>query len=514
MKGARLLIGVLIGPVILALLLWIGGLILEPYLEKKILNQKISGYQFDSVEVSVNLFTLSIALNNVLIKGSDSAETRLYIEKFKASGINPFKLVNGNVSARSIAILGIDAFLKPVQSDTLRQASDLSSTKFSLSTGHLSIEVDRFLWMDGSARKPDTLYYAEASLSGSKLSWAPEAIKSGIPFLYNQINLTVPYAQMAVFDSLYCMHIYQLELDTKDSGINIDLIHFTTNYGRYEIGEVTGLQRDWLDLSFEKLILLPVDFNKITSDTSLVAGALHIESFKARVFKDCRRIFPDKPDTKLPDALLRSLPVGLSLDSLILHTGDVEYAERAEGSFSEGKVTFKQLQAKIYNVGNRVDFLKAPTLMQASAMFMDKGYLNASFDIPNPAYEVTYKTTGALHAMPLKSLNSILPQSAGAEIASGDLKRLDFNFVYNNDVSDGELAFQYQDLKINLIDKSDNSEKNFLSALVNVLVVPRDNLAEDKNFKQGEIHTERDKKKAIFNFWWKSLFSGFKSTIL
>ena len=514
MKVTKLLKGVLIGLAVLALLLWTGGLVLNHYLEDKLIKQSFSGYQFDSVQVKVSLFTLSISLNNLVLNTSDSSASRIRIKKFKAGGINPFKIMNNGFSTRSISINGVDAFLQPLPADTLFKSADSSSRDFKISTNNLSVEIDRFLWLTEGASKSDTTFYAEARLSGSNLKWKTEDKSSGYPFTYNDILLNIPYARLGVMDSLYSLHFYELELDTRDSIISLELVRFATNYERYEIGAVTGLQRDWLDISAEKLRLLPVDFNKFISDTTLLAGALHMEKFKARAFKDKRRTFPDKPDTKLPDEMLRSIPFGLRVDSVIMHTGEVEYAERAEGSSEEGKVTFKQLQAKISNVGNRARFLRAPTIMKASAMFMDKGYLNATFDIPNPAHEVTYKVLGALHSMPLKSLNSILPQSAGAEITSGRLERLDFNFVYNNDVSDGELAFQYQDLNVNLIDKSDKSDKKILSAIVNGLVVPTSNVAGNDNFKKGTIHSERNKKKAIFNFWWHSLFSGLKSTIL
>lgn len=515
MKKNRLLKGVFISLALLIVLLWAGGLFLNNYIESRLLSQEIYGYKTDSVEVNVNLFKLSITLNNILLN-ADSSDSKLRIKKFRVGGLNPFKIFfNDEISTSNISIEGIDVFFQPSAHTKLQKKGTSKSKKdFKIFTQNLSVDVDSFVWLDSNSTASDTLLYVEARFSGTKLAWDQGSNDTAFPVTYHSLMLTVPYARLAVSDSLYYLDFFNLELNTEDSVISMQLVKLGTNYERYEIGNVTGLQRDWLDLSWDGINIYPVNFPKALSDTALIAGAVRIERFEARAFKDRRRTFPDKPDTKLPDALMRSIPVGLGIDSLVIQSGYVEYAERVEGSSAEGLVTFNNLKATLVNIGNKARYLKAPTRLTASAMFMDKAYLNASFDLPNPAFKKKYKVIGALHEMPLKSLNNILQQSAGAEVVTGNLERLDFNFIYNNDVSDGELAFQYTDLKVKLINKSDQSEKKILSAIVNRLVVPTNNIAANDDFKKGEIHFERDKKKSIFNFWWKSILSGIKSTML
>ena len=51
------------------------------------------------------------------------------------------------------------------------------------------------------------------------------------------------------------------------------------------------------------------------------------------------------------------------------------------------------------------------------------------------------------------------------------------------------------------------------TGLVNALVVRRNNPMNDK-FKHGSIDFQRDKTKSIFNFWWKSVFTGMANTIV
>lgn len=511
MNKSRYFKWAIISLAILAVLLWMAGLLSSNYIERKIIGRSFLGYHVDSADVSVNLFTLSAYATHAVVRSDDSSGTVLRIGKLKVGSVNPFALFSRKLSTRSIGIDGLDILYYPSSVEKTDSTKEDKAKDFELDIGNFTINLQRFLMFGKDSTRTDTVLYTSANFNYSGLVWSSG---SGMAPEYKRIVLNVPYSRLAIMDSLYSLHVHNLEVDSRDSGIVISKVRLSTNYSRYEIGEVTGLQRDWLDISLTDLTIFPVDFNKVFSDTALVAGSLDIAKLDVQAFKDRRRVFPDKPDSKLPDAILRSFPIGLGLDSVIIRKGDVKYAERAEGSTSEGFITFNKLQAKIVNVGNRSQFLHAPTTMHASALFMNTSLLDAWFYFPNPAYAQVYKTRGTLHSMPMNKLNSILPQSAGAEIESGQLKSLNFNFVYNNDVSDGTLEFQYENLKLKLIDKGDKSDKNLLTAVVNIFVISKDNIKGDKNFKEGNIHTEREKKKAIFNFWWQSILSGFKSTML
>lgn len=502
----------------IAVILWVGGMLLNTYLEKKLLVQEFRGYQVDSVKLKVNLFKMGVSFKNLHVSTKDSVATRLVIQEGRFSGINPFKLLENKIQVSHANIDGVDFIYQPPAQGSRKSDTSVSGKEMTWYIGNLSLQIKRILWFKPGgythSGRNDTLLYSEAFLKGSELKWNKKQKTPGFPFSYKALYAKIPLARVAVSDSLYGLNIYNLELDTDNESIKIPLVKLVTRYERYEVGKLTGEQRDWLDLSFSGISIRQIEFNQMITDTSLIAEAMHIAYFKARAFKDRRLTFPDKPDTRLPDALLRSLPVGIAIDSVLIEKGDVEYAERTPGSTAEALVKFNQLQATWLNVGNRSQKIKAPTSLEASAMFMNEAYLKASFDLPNVAFDKSYKATGTLHAMPLTSINNILQQSAGAKVVKGELKRMDFNFVYNNNVSDGDLALQYKDLNIKLINKEDKSEKKLLTAVVNLLVVPADNLAGDKSFKKGEIHTERDKKRSIFNFWWKSLLSGIKSTFM
>ncbi len=113
--------------------------------------------------------------------------------------------------------------------------------------------------------------------------------------------------------------------------------------------------------------------------------------------------------------------------------------------------------------------------------------------------------------MDIEAFNPMLVQNAAVRVETGNLKRLAFNFTYDDDRSAGDLLFEYDNLKVHILDKEDRTNKKVQSFFTNILVLQKGNIRDDRSFREGTIAFERDKKKSLFNYWWKSLLSGIKS---
>jgi hypothetical protein len=160
---------------------------------------------------------------------------------------------------------------------------------------------------------------------------------------------------------------------------------------------------------------------------------------------------------------------------------------------------------------------------------MGQGKLSVETTLPWNT-EKKSKMKGSLTGLSFAKLNSIVEPNANMEFESGTLNRIDFSFVYNDDVSSGEVALDYQDLKIVSYRSDEQIEKvekkrrnrnktdeelkkdNLKTFIINAFVV-RKNLSENvpEEKRTGVIGFERDKSRSVFNYWWKSLFTGIKS---
>jgi hypothetical protein len=70
---------------------------------------------------------------------------------------------------------------------------------------------------------------------------------------------------------------------------------------------------------------------------------------------------------------------------------------------------------------------------------------------------------------------------------------------------------EYENLGIAFLNEEDGSKRKLKSLIANSFAIKEENLKGTKSYKSGTISFERDKKKSVFNYWWKSVFSGIKS---
>ena len=92
---------------------------------------------------------------------------------------------------------------------------------------------------------------------------------------------------------------------------------------------------------------------------------------------------------------------------------------------------------------------------------------------------------------------------------------MDFHFTYDKRESNGEVNLNYNDLKIaSLTEKeSKTAVDKFKTFLLNTFIIPKKkNQTTSSREGKGTIQFTRDTKRSIFNYWWKSLFTGIKST--
>ena len=119
----------------------------------------------------------------------------------------------------------------------------------------------------------------------------------------------------------------------------------------------------------------------------------------------------------------------------------------------------------------------------------------------------------AISEMPFAELNQALINAAELRIESGYLNRLAFNFNYTDFSSVGKIEINYKDLKLIGL-KKDKGINGLKTLLLNVFIKNDKTRLLPKAERTGTINIERDRKKFIFNFWWKSILDGLKSSIL
>ncbi len=278
----------------------------------------------------------------------------------------------------------------------------------------------------------------------------------------------------------------------------------------------TGFQTDVAEATIKYIELRGINEKRWLQDNILDAGSLVIGPADVQIFRNKRFPFDQSQQTEWPQDLIMDMKQPFVFDSVKLKPSRIKYSELL-GIFDEpGFVEFTGLTI----TGDRLSNIKEKTgfpglfHVNAEAHLMNKALLAArfTFDLNSPEYEHTI--TGSLGNMSLMPLNNMITKTAPVALESGELTRFEFNIAFNREFAAGELYMAYDNLKIAVLDYSgDEIQKAGLSSfLVNNFKVETQIQNKD-NLKPADIYFERDEKRSIINFWWKSIYSGISGII-
>jgi hypothetical protein len=247
-----------------------------------------------------------------------------------------------------------------------------------------------------------------------------------------------------------------------------------------------------------------------------------------KIYRDKR--LPMKAVRKpLPTEMIRTLNFGLSIENLILNKSYVEYEEFLEDADSSGFVFFDDLYASIRGIDNTAHANDGSILLNAEGALMGQGKVKIKASFP---MDVKKKNSmkGTVTNFKIPTINTILEPAAQIKAESGYLHSLAFQFNYDDQHAQGEIELNYNDLKLSTFkvveakhsgsgkkkaasDSNEEVKKDGLkSFILNAFIIRKnmdEKLPEDK--RTGTISFDRDQRKSVFNYWWKSVFSGVKS---
>ncbi|MFO7876996.1 MAG: hypothetical protein R6U55_10500 [Desulfovermiculus sp.] len=134
------------------------------------------------------------------------------------------------------------------------------------------------------------------------------------------------------------------------------------------------------------------------------------------------------------------------------------------------------------------------------------------FDMTSPEYFHTVE--GSLQPMELAVINNMLEKSEPMKIEEGKLNAFEFELELKAQNSEGSLVMSYDDLKIAVLnfDGEQQQKARLASFWANKMIL-------NSSYPKGDepepvsIYFERDEKRSIINFWWKSIFSGAKKAL-
>jgi hypothetical protein len=332
-------------------------------------------------------------------------------------------------------------------------------------------------------------------------------------FICQDFDLVIDTLRFSQLGGEYTASIQRITLNTNSQQIKLDSVLLTPQYGKYEFANRLGQQRARLNISIPALLLNGWQWDEMLKE-SFIARTMLIQSFDLYSFKDKRLPFLRTHNIPLPMESFAKLDWVIKVDSIIINDSHITIETFPEEGMASGILTFNKLNAIILGLTNRwTEGESRYAILNASAMLMNKGKLNAQFDFPLDGSAI-YKAKGSITKMDFGVLNDLLGNMANIRIISGYLEDMTFNFNYTDYVSKGRLDMAYQNLRILGLDKNKTSTNELKTILIRLFTDKDKRKSTPLSKTVGIIDIERNRKKYLFNTWWKSIQDGLQSSMV
>ena len=471
---------------------------------ENIVEAKLVDIHGKSKSIEVDLLTRSVYLEKPEILPSREIPLGIQLNFLEVKGIQLYALLVhetfaiNTIRADSGKILYNKAIEK-IRNDTIPQKAR-SFTVQNLLLTNLICEI-----------RTDTLIDFSSSVDFE--ATGVEINLSNLSYKLKSLKLNSRENNFSRSSGMYGMTIDQLRYSSEDQKIIVDSFLLIPNYGKYEFGRQKGEQVGRINVSVPKLVIEGIAVDEII-DTAFTASKIQITSFDLHSFKDKRVPFLRTKHILLPMECFQQLPYPIAADTIIITDSRVTIEEIPETGTESGSVTIDHINAACGLITNRYH-QRVPkyAALKASGLIMNQGEIKAVFSLPLDG-SPTYFTTGSISDFPFEKLNPALENLAWFKIESGKLNNMKFNFRYTDLLSTGTMEIDYEDLRIIGLKKNTDDESDIKTFVINTIVKNSKNGEVDKLKRTGTINIERDRRRYIFNIWWKSLLDGLGSSIL
>ena len=485
---------------------------LDVSIQRRLTSLSVSGFNVHYDSLSVDWWSNVIKVDKLVLEKNAYDTTCIYpefisVSHVRAEGVGLFGLIfRSTLALESVYLDGLRVVLRQNSLLQIDSAAE-KDQEFSLIADHVLIRAGDLTYTDSAACRIITGVQTDLAIAGLRMNF-----KANQPLAYEADIVTLNKAEVRAPKHLYTFNIEQLNLNFNQRALTLDSIQIVPHYGQVAFGRKHGFEID----RFEGVIpfLRATDFSFSFLDSSWVkTGAVEMQFF-LKVFRDKRLRFVRKKKL-LPVAQLRELPFALKIDTIRIKKSYVQYEEFAEGTNEPGRIFFDNFYATLTGIDNRS---RAGSFnLTAASNLLGDGALNlhASFPLEENKRATV---TGSIEDFSLPEINPMLVPSARIKIESGTMKKLSFDFRFNQTRSDGKLELNYENLKLITFKDDDKAEGDelekdgFKTFMMNTFIFRTDmdeDVPEEK--RTGTIQYVRDDVRSVFNYWVKSLLSGIKS---
>lgn len=334
-------------------------------------------------------------------------------------------------------------------------------------------------------------------------------------FYTKMVDIDVPGFTYDLSNGIYKAKFDRLKINTRDENVLLTKVEYAPKMSKSEYFKTKGQNVTMAVMKFDTLRLEKLNFKQLIDDQQTIAERIQIKNGSVSLYNDKR--YPKKAASKIgnsPHQQLMKVQKLIRIDTVFVDNIDILYGEHSAKFNREGTLTFNNAKGTITNLTNDSLALQKNRMMKAnlSAKIMNAGNLNIHFGFDMLSKDGSHTYSGTLGSMQATSFNKILKPLLNVEIASGNIRKINFNMSANDHRNWGDFRFDYDHLKISLLNApgSDIEKKGIASFIVNQILINDSNPDANEKYHVAKINYRRVPEHSFFKTMWQSLLDGIK----
>ncbi len=336
-------------------------------------------------------------------------------------------------------------------------------------------------------------------------------------FYTKMVEVEVPKFEYELSNGIYKAKFDHLIMNTRDQNVLLTKVEYAPKMSKAAYFKARNENITMAVMKFDTLRFEKLDFKELIDNQQTISQHVQIKNGSVSLYND--KIYPKKSSSKIgksPQQQLMKVKQLIRIDTVFVDNVDVLYGEHSAKYNKEGIITFNHAKGTLTNVTNDSTLLAKDKFMRADlqARIMNAGLLKIQFGFDMLSKDGFHTYKGSLGRMQAPAFNKILTPLLNAEIASGNIRSISFNFQANDYRNWGDFRFDYDHLKLNLMNAIDpgmsKTKKGVLSFVVNNILINDSNPDANEKYHIGKVNYKRVPEHTFFKTLWQSLLDGIK----
>ncbi|MBO9202141.1 MULTISPECIES: AsmA family protein [Niastella] len=352
-----------------------------------------------------------------------------------------------------------------------------------------------------------TIRNASASVANYPLAVNLNSDNSGLTNVINNIHIT--NGRVEYYDSSLVATVAKITGKGKEGYLGFNQVVIKPSKSLDKFLKTSEWQKDYVTFSCDSIGLLHLNNQALMNDGEVAIRSVFLQGPRISTFRNKNMAFQHGIEKLMPTRLLAGINRPLRIDSIQVKGAGVEVHEVSAITNRESTIPIDELNAVFRNINSRPNEQDS-LVLELSARVLNYGVRTfryaESYQDSLSGFTMHY----GISPMQLSHLTQVTNPLTAIAVTSGEADTLYANLSGNKYAAYGDINFYYRNLKVRLLNKEDTLKKNWLLFVGTLLA---NGVIKSSNQSQARMFYLRDREKFVFNYWIKTLFSGFGTSV-